>query len=125
MWSEHLLEVGIAIGEILQARETKLYVRRKHMERFAGAGKELASATHAYNSFGMYDDCGPSYEADYYAAKARVLQSFESLQLYISFEKHLKKLKHAFAANFPEYLPELESALAAQTTRIQAANRGK
>lgn len=124
MWSEQLLEVGIAIGEILHARETKLYMRKKHMERFAHAKQSLAQALRDYNTFGMYDDCGPSYEADYERARGHCEEAQQNLSLYISFEKHLKKLKHAFKEKYPEYLDALEQAWNAQTEQIQAANRG-
>lgn len=117
------LQAGIAIGKILEARASKLYVRRKHVESFAGAEQELASAKSSYNSFGMYDDCGPSYEADLEQATAKFAMARSSVSLLISFEKHLKRLKHEFNEQYPEYLPILEAELNAQTIRIQAENK--
>lgn len=117
------LEVGIAIGRILSTRESKLYIRAKNINLVRSAESRLAQAKSSYSAFGMYDDCGPSYEADLIEAKENVRNAQSARALIISFEKHLKKQRCEFKEKYPEWVPLLEQELNRQTEQIQAKNK--
>lgn len=118
-------EVYILIGEILQARNSKLFISNQHKIKFKNAEKELDLARKDLSAFGMYDDCGSSYESDYELAKGKFEESKNNLSLVISFEKNYKKLKHEFMEKYPEYEFLLNEYLNNQTKLIEKKYRGK
>lgn len=125
MNTETSLNALIAIGKILEARETKFYISKKHKTSFKNAEARLASAKKDLSTFGMFEDCGTSYEAAYVEAVGFADGANASVNLVVSFEKHYKKLKHEFSEKFPEYLELLNSFLEKQTKEIEAKYRGK
>ena len=115
----------IEIGKVLQARESKLFMSKKYKENFANAEQKLAYAKKNLSIFGMYDDCGSSYEGDYEIAQGESNAAKQNLSLLISFEKNYKKLKHEFNESYPEYLDLLENHLEKQTKEIEQKYRSK
>ncbi len=85
---------------------------------------EYEEAKKDLNRFGMFEDCGPSYEASYETARGKLDASRSNLSLLISFEKHYKKLKHEFSEKHPEYLDVLNKCLEEQTDKIQKKYSG-
>lgn len=118
-------QIYIEIGKILAARSAVLHIKKKFKESYAGAGTELKQAKDDLNMFGLYDDCGPSYEHDYDKAKQKVAESEKMLPIVISFEKYYKKLKHEFAEHYPEHQQLLHDHLAMQTQEIEREYRKK
>mgnify|MGYP007127345302 CR=1 FL=1 len=97
-------EVAFALGSLQVAHENRAHYR----ERAKSATAELEAAKRDFNAFGMFDDCGPSYEASYSQAKG----SYEmAVALKISSEKHYKKLKHEFLDAFPKAKDSLEALI--------------
>ncbi len=117
------LEVGMAIGKILSIRESKLYLRSKNLTALKTAQQELSTAQSDYSAYGMYDDCGLSYEMSLVEAKAKAKNAQNDLSLIISFEKYLKKERCAFLEKYPEWKYLFEQEFNAQTERIQKQNR--
>lgn len=124
---DYAAQIYIDIGKILAAREAVLYIKKKYKENYAGADSQLQQARNDLNHFGLYDDCGPSYEADYDKAKKHVAESEKMLPIVISFEKHYKKLKHEFNENYPapEQQQLLHDNLMKQTQDIDQQYRKK
>jgi hypothetical protein len=120
-------QIYVDIGKILAAREAVLYIKKKYKENYAGAEGQLQQARNDLNHFGLYDDCGPSYEADYDKAKKHVAESEKMLPVVISFEKHYKKLKHEFKEKYPapEQQQLLHDYLTQQTQDIDKEYRKK
>lgn len=114
----------IDIGKILEARSSKLFLSKKYKELYKNIQNEVESAKKDLSIFGMYEDCGSSYEAWYENAKGKMEASRESLSLLISFEKHLKKLKHEFKEKHPEYIDLLNLHLDKQTEQMEKEYRG-
>lgn len=111
-------EVSFEIGRIFGVYEMMKYLRRKHKDRFKEAKLQLMRARADLDSFGMYDDCGPSYEAAYARAQGEYLETEEQLRLYISTQKYFRKLKHLFREQHPEYVPVLEAYLESQASAL-------
>lgn len=117
------IQAMIDIGRVLEARNSKLFVSKKFKETFKNAEAEYEEAKKDLNRFGMFEDCGPSYEASYEAARGKLDASRSNLSLLISFEKHYKKLKHEFSEKHPEYLDVLNNCLEEQSEKIQKEYR--
>ncbi len=124
MITEKHFQALIDIGKVLEARSSKLFMSKKYKENYKNAEQELAGAKKDLSIFGMYEDCGPSYEAAYEEAKGRMDASRTNLALMISFEKHYKKLKHEFNEKHPEYVELLNLHLDKQTEQIEKEYRG-
>ncbi len=124
MVQEKQMLAFIDIGKVLEARSSKLFVSKKFKETFKNAEAEYEEAKKDLSRFGMFEDCGPSYEARYEEARGRLDATMSSRSLLISFEKYYKKLNHEFAEKHPEYLDVLNKCLEEQTDKIQKEYRG-
>ncbi len=105
------LEIGIAMGEVLCAFRTHRHLRRKFRGRIKKSRQDLAQAEHDLNSFGMFEDCGPSYEYACARAQGELWATAEQLAMVVSTEKYFRKLRHAFREKYPEHMPLLEARL--------------
>lgn len=124
MIAEKHFQALIDIGKILEARNNKLFVSKKYKENFRDVEKNFESAKKDLSIFGMYEDCGSSYEMSYENAKGALEASKTNLSLIISFEKHFKKLRHEFNEKHPEYVDLLNLHIENQTKQIEKEYRG-
>lgn len=113
----------ILIGKILNARENKLRMSSFYKENYANAEARLKGARSSYNHFGMYEDCGSSYEDDYTEAKVIHKESQKMLPMVINSEKYYKKLKHQLQQQYPDLMPVLEQQLEQQTKELDEKYR--
>jgi len=103
--------VAFALGGLQVAHANRAHYR----EMAKSATAKLEAAKRDFNAFGMFDDCGPSYEASYSQAKG----SYEmAVALKISSEKHYKKLKHEFLDAFPSSVDALEALIPGATANV-------
>lgn len=124
MLAEKNFQALIDIGKVLEARSSKLFLAKKYKENYKNAEENFKSAERNVAIFGMYEDCGSSYEMSYENARGSLEASRASLSLVISFEKHFKKLKHEFIEKHPGYVVLLNLHLAKQTEQIEKEYRG-
>lgn len=106
-------EIAFWLGRIYTAHDHRAHYRAKAKKLTA----ELKSAKRDLNTFGMYDDCGPSYEASYSEAKGA---HSSALALKISSERYYKKLKHEFLEAHPEHCATLEALFPGSTPHSAA-----
>jgi len=70
------------------------------------AKKLLEQATKDFNDFGMYDDCGPSYESEYQHAKGALAQAVRlkiQMEKFYTFERErLFKLNIELKKRYPK-----------------------
>lgn len=114
------IDVIVEISSIVEAKKNINKIK-KNIKNSGLANKEklvknLQSASDMVSEFGMFDDCGPSYEEDYTKAKAN-LEYFENNfnnvvpTLIIQPEKHLKKRIHEFKEKYPLHVSTLENII--------------
>lgn len=93
-------EFLIAITEIVAAQAVKLQQEHTIKRLCRNAKARLDSARRDYNQFGLYDDCGPSYEDDLRRAEGAMNLHKRLVPELISSQKYLKKLKAQFKEKY-------------------------
>ena len=105
-------EAAFLLGRVVTAHDN----RRHYREKAKLAQGEFEGAKRDLNAYGMFDDCGPSYEASYSEAKGNLSAA---RQHKISVERYYKKLKHEFLEAFPEHATALESLIPGATDHLE------
>lgn len=97
----------VMIGRVLEAHDNRFWAR-KQLKKEAD---ELGISERDLRAFGMYEDCGPSYES--MAEESR--GSFQrALKSKVQSEKRFKKLKATFVETYPHLSGYLEDMLSEQ-----------
>lgn len=116
----------IAIGNILMAFEVFKDLQFQYDKESAYHKKRVEEANRDYRSFGMFEDCGDSYEASKYAAEQTQATMTSYLHAQVARkEKYFKKLKFDFLENFPEKELLLTSLIEERRIVIQQYHQEK
>lgn len=99
------------IGEITMAHQRMSEFRSRLRQLTKSARLSEAEALKDVSSFGMFEDCGNSYEMSYERTKG-FCSGVESLRAeVIRMEKYVKLLCHSFASKYPEHQELMKTTL--------------
>ena len=109
-------EAFIGMGRVLEAHDERQRARKSAID----SASSQQGAESLCSLFGMYDDCGPSYEADLEAARGI---HTKALQEVIAAESRFKAMRQGFSKAYPSMIEEINSRLAAQAVRHDVGSR--
>ena len=95
-------QMYVEIGRILMAHQSVMDLRFHLKGYLRESGHDLEAARRDVREYGMYGDCGPSYEDDYAEAKGIEKGLKVARNQVDRKEKYVKLLKHEFKAKYPE-----------------------
>lgn len=123
---ENNAQMYVDLGEVLCAKRMFLHNRAKVREQIKSSLSSLDQAKKSYSMFGMYDDCGPSYESDLIEARAQYNNAMCNRETFVvSSEKFFKKLKHQFLEKYPTFDWMLNEKLEAANKEYIKEQNGK
>lgn len=102
--SDAKVQEGIMLGQFINAYENRLHADENYDKQSA----YLKECEKDVKNFGMFEDCGPSY--DYSLTHAQASHS-EALKRKQSQEKHFKKIKHELLEMYPQYASSLDNLM--------------